>query len=381
MVLRDQLPLTVIHSLQLDEFLPPINRWTRGGMLLLLSLFVGTMGAAAVIEYNVTVQAGATIRPVQDVSLVQAATNGIIQQVFVQENQPIQQGEVLAEFGGVQRSRLRNLQARRDRLQAFLQQYEVQNADIDTTLKALERDIFVKAKSLAATVEPVDSDLAKLLNTLPNTLPNTLVEGALEQLKQTAPADAQRLTTQRDRLLQQRTGLTNQIQLDRLSFQELNAAIDQQVIQSPISGTLFKLALRNAGQSVKQGESVAQIVPDKVPLVIKARVAAQDISQVEIGQPAQIRVSAYPYPEYGTLPGIVQTIAPDVIASNVISPTDGTNSTSYYEVTMQPERSYFVKGDRRYPLQPGMEARADIISRQETILQAFLRRLRLWSDA
>jgi HlyD family secretion protein len=265
---------------------------------------------------------------------------------------------------------LRNLQARRDRLQAFLQQYEVQNAEIDTTLRALERDILVKVTSLSTAVNQAAVNQAKL--------PNKLIDGTLEQLRQTAPADAQRFASQRDRLLQQRTGLTNQIQLDRLSLQQLNAAIDQQVIQSPMSGTILKLALRNSGQTVRQGEIVAQIVPNNVPLVIKARVVAQDISQVKIGQPAQIRVSAYPYPDYGTLPGTVQTIAPDVIA-----PTDGiTHSTApYYEVTIQPERPYFAKGDRRYPLQPGMEARADIISRQETVLQAFLRRLRLWSDA
>ncbi|MEX0268230.1 HlyD family efflux transporter periplasmic adaptor subunit [Leptolyngbyaceae cyanobacterium UHCC 1019] len=372
MALQDQPPLTAIYSLQLDEFLPPIHRWTRVGTLLLLGLFVGAMGAAAMVEYNVTVQAVATIRPVQDISLVQAATTGIVQQVLVKENQPVRQGDILAELGGLERSRLRNLQVRRDRLQAFLHQYEGQNTEAEVALKALESAILVKANFLFAAVDQTNSDSAKL----PNTAPNTAIDGVLEQLKQTAPAEAQAFVNQRDRLLQQRTGLSNQIQLDRTSLQQLNAAIDQQVIQSPINGIILQLALRHSGQTVRQGENVAQIVPAKVPLVIKAQVAAQDISQVEIGQSAQIRVSAYPYPEYGTLPGTVQTIAPDVIV-----PPNGTNSMApYYEVTLQPERPYFAKGDRRYPLQPGMEARADIISRQETILQAFLRKLRLWSD-
>ncbi|PZV06989.1 MAG: secretion protein HlyD [Leptolyngbya sp.] len=368
MATSDQQNSPMIHPLQLDEFLPPMTRWTQVGTLLLVGLFVGALSAAAVVEYNVTVQAVATIRPVQDVIIVQSATNGTIQQVLVQENQPIRQGEVIAEFGVLERSRLRNLQARRDRLQAFLQQYEVQNATVAASFKALESDILVKATTLSSAV---DQTIANQAN-----LPNVGIDGALEQLKQTSPTAAQMFINQRDRLLQQRTGLTNQIQLDRTSLQQLNAAIDQQVIQSPMSGTILKLALRNSGQTVRQGEIVAQIVPNTVPLVIKARVATQDISQVEIGQPAQIRVSAYPYTDYGTLRGTVQAIAPDVI------PTDDRNSTApYYEVTIQLERPYFAKGDRRYPLQPGMEARADIISRQETVLQAFLRRLRLWNDA
>lgn len=63
MTTRDQPSLTGIHPLQLDEFLPPLNRWTQLGTLLLVGLFVGAMSAAAVVEYNVTVQAVANVRP------------------------------------------------------------------------------------------------------------------------------------------------------------------------------------------------------------------------------------------------------------------------------------------------------------------------------
>jgi HlyD family secretion protein len=362
MAMLDRQNSTSLHPLQLDEFLPAPDRWTQLGVLLLFGLFLGAMGAAAVVDYNVTVQAVASIRPLQDLSIVQAATSGTVQQVLVQENQPIQQGGVIAELDGLERSRLRSLQTRRDRLQKFLQQYETQVNEVAENLKALEREILAKTKSFP-TGEPVSNQV------LPS---NGAIETGLERLKQTALVESQGLTARRDRLLQQRMGLTNQIELDRAALQQLNKAINQQVIQSPIDGIVLKLSLRHSGQTVQQGETLAQIVPNTVPLVVKARVAVQDISQVEIGQLAQIRVSAYPYSDYGLLNGTVQAIAPDVIP-----PMNGSSSAnSYYEVTIQPERSYFAKGDRRYPLQPGMEARADIISRSETVLQAFWRKLR-----
>jgi multidrug efflux pump subunit AcrA (membrane-fusion protein) len=96
-------------------------------------------------------------------------------------------------------------------------------------------------------------------------------------------------------------------------------------------------------------------------------------------------VSTYPYPDYGTLNGAVRAIAPDTI-------TPQSNNASavapYYEVTIQPERFYLVKGkplrDRfashQYPIQPGMEVTADITSREETVLTFILRKARLLTD-
>jgi multidrug efflux pump subunit AcrA (membrane-fusion protein) len=52
----------------------------------------------------------------------------------------------------------------------------------------------------------------------------------------------------------------------------------------------------------------------------------------------------------------------------------------YYEITIQPQRPYLVKGEHQYPIQPGMEVAADIISREETVLTFILRKVRLLTD-
>ncbi len=175
------------------------------------------------------------------------------------------------------------------------------------------------------------------------------------------------------------------------------------MIRAPVDGTILKLDLRNPGQTVRPGEFIAQIAPGDAPLVVKARIAAQDISKVktckaekikncEEGK-VQLRFSAYPYPDYGTLKGAVRAIAPDAITSQgsgtgassqdsgtgASSQSSGTGASSY-EVTIQPERSYLVKGSQQYPIQSGMEVTADIISREETVLTFMLRRARLLTD-
>ncbi|MDX2242310.1 MAG: HlyD family efflux transporter periplasmic adaptor subunit [Leptolyngbyaceae cyanobacterium bins.302] len=316
----------VLPPLQEDEFLPPMSRWITVGALLLVGMLAGGVALASLIRYNITVQAIATVRPVDEVSVVQATAAGTIQRILVQENQPVQPGDVIAELGAVDRSRLAKLQARRQQLQNYIQQYQTQTEQIDQKLQAL---------------------------------------------------NPQNTAEQRDRFQQQKQSLIRQIRYDQETLQAIEQELGKWVIAVPIKGILFKLELRNPGQTVQPGDVVAQIVPSHASLIVKARVGVQDISQVEVGQLAQLRISAYPYPDYGILSGTVQAIAPDVAV--VREPTTGI-TTSYYEILIQPDQPYLTKGDRQYPLQPGMEARVDIISRQETAMQSFLRKLRLWAD-
>jgi multidrug efflux pump subunit AcrA (membrane-fusion protein) len=333
------------QSLNPDEFLPPIRRWTTLGTIALLSVFGASIAIAATVRYNLTVQAPGIVRPLGDIRLVQASRGGTLAQVVVQENQAVQRGDVIAELvpdaslaTGGDRPPLADLKNRQQQLQAYIQQYENRRAYIDAQLQT-----------------------------------EALDEG------------------NRDRLLQQRTALETQLAYDQKALQTVETDLSRWVIQAPMDGTILRLIAAAPGRPIQPGDEIAQLVPQQVPLVIKAQVAAQDISRVQQGQAVVLRVSAYPYPDYGTLNGTVQTIAPDVTAPNALparagglvgQPTEflGGLASPYYTVVIQTERSALQRGDRTYPLQPGMEVKADIIAEQETVLQTFLRQLRLWSD-
>ena len=136
--------------------------------------------------------------------------------------------------------------------------------------------------------------------------------------------------------------------------------------------------------------SLVQIVPTDAPQILKAAVASENQSKLKIGQKVQMRFSACPYPDYGTLNGKVQAISPDAIAPQ----NNGTNASmsnantspkaavpgAFYEVTIEPETLVLGKGKNQCHIQLGMEGRVDIISREETVLQFFLRKARLMSD-
>lgn len=211
----------------------------------------------------------------------------------------------------------------------------------------------------------------------PSAAPVAIAQERIAQEKAKGEATLATLKKEREALIQRRIEIQNYTLRDRQELQQLETELTKNIVRSPVDGTILKLNLRNSGQIVKSGSAIAQIAPNQAALVVKARVAAQDIGKIALGQKSLMRVSAYPYPDYGVLEGKVNAIAPDAMTSQTGSVGA---ATPYYEVTIQPEKTYLVKRDRvihQYPIQPGMEITADIISQEETVLTFILRKARL----
>lgn len=185
-------------------------------------------------------------------------------------------------------------------------------------------------------------------------------------------------------LLQQRLEIQKQLTNSRQDLIQTEIDLQKSVIRAPITGTLLQLKLRNPGQVIQPSEAVAQITPLDALLQIKAFVPAQDINKVEPGQKVQMQVSACPYPDYGTLKGIVTNVAPDILPVTPTNQTQNYTTTNSlvngYEVTVEPETLYVGTSEHKCYLQPGMQGRLDIISREETVMQFILRKARLVTD-
>ncbi|MDJ0518639.1 MAG: HlyD family efflux transporter periplasmic adaptor subunit [Trichodesmium sp. MO_231.B1] len=349
-----------LQPLESDEFLPPMSRWNKiGGMFL-----VGTFGAAialmSVVKYNPTVRTEAIARPTGDVRIVQALTEGKVDSIDVNENQAVQMGDPIARIDESALNRQKN------QLQEKIKQCDIELEQINQQLAALEVQII-------ATAKPQTFQQSRSTTLANKKIDESSIESAILQLSQSLPTVAQQFAKDRRDLIVKRTELIKELTAGNRELEQINIKLDNSVISAPANGTILKLSLRNPGQTVESGAAIAQIVPSNTPLVFKGRVTAADIARVKVGQPVQIRISAYPFPDYGILKGTVSSISPDAIAPEVLQ-------EAYYEVTIEPEKPYLVKGDRQYPIQPGMEGRADIISSQETVLTFALRKVRLLTD-
>lgn len=187
-------------------------------------------------------------------------------------------------------------------------------------------------------------------------------------------------------LIKQRIEIEKQLERDTSELKQVEIELAQTTITATADGTISQINLRNSGQTVRAGEEVVQIVPSNAVQVIKAAIASEDKSKLKLGQQVQMRVSACPYPDYGTLNGKVQAISPDALAPQKNTKNEETTTPkasapgAFYEVTIEPKTLVLGKGKNLCHIQLGMEGRAEIISREETVLRFFLRKARLIAD-
>ncbi|MEG4282382.1 HlyD family efflux transporter periplasmic adaptor subunit [Microcoleus sp. A006_D1] len=355
-----------------DQFLPPVSRWTTLGGILMVATFGGAIALASVTKYSATVKADAIVRPAGEVRLVQAATEGTVESIAVSENQTVKAGDAIAVINA---SLLGN---QKKQFQETVTQSQTATDQINRQLRDLENQILASAQ-----FQSIQSA---------NSAAQELVESAIVKIATSQPDVAERLGRSRRVLLVKRSSIQQQLIQAKKELNQIESKLENSAIRAPADGTILKLEVRNIGQTVQAGSAIAQIVPSDVPLVIKAKVTSQDIARIQIGQPVQIRISALPFPDYGTLKGTVSEIAPDAIAPQ----NPGNNlGTAYYEVAIKPQQTYLTKLNstsgqffgkpqtnvpRQYSIQSGMEGRADIITGQETVLTFMLRKARLLTD-
>ena len=188
------------------------------------------------------------------------------------------------------------------------------------------------------------------------------------------------LNREREALVQQRIKISQQLKQDNHELNQVEIDLSQTNITATVDGIISQLALRNTNQTVRIGEQVAEIVPSNAPLQIKAKVAPKDIGKLQLNQEVQMRVSACPYPDYGTLKGKVNKISADAISPKTNSHESAKAMRTFYEVTIEPDSIILGKSNNQCTLQLGMEGRADIITREETVLKFLLRKARLITD-
>ncbi|MBE9192394.1 HlyD family efflux transporter periplasmic adaptor subunit [Gloeocapsopsis crepidinum LEGE 06123] len=479
----EQLP-----TISSNEFLPRINPWAITGGGFIVVILGGGVILASVLEYNVAVKAPGAIRPAGELRLVEAAFEGTVEQIAVEENQVVKRGDTIVRIDDSRlqtqksqlQSRIRQIQLQ---LSKFYTQIEELQAQVEAQTRLINRNIVAaqaelrgvernyqdqttkvqadlaeaqaslelarvqlerlqQEKVLTATVEEAQAALQvarvqrdRLLQVLQsgaisrnlfeereqavksaqakleqakastaNLLEEKQQDLRLAQLKLTRyktainPSDApiviatERIKQERAKgeatlaalnkelqvLLQQQLELQTQLKHSQKELQQLEHDLTRSLVRAPISGTVLKLNLRNSEQVVQPGEAIAYIAPVNAPLLIKAQVPIPDIDKVKTGQKVQMQVSACPYPDYGTLNGVVKTIAPDILP--VASNQANSPSLPIYEVSIEPQTLVMENGSSRCQLQPGMNGNASIISRKETIMKFIFRKARFISN-
>jgi hemolysin D len=150
-------------------------------------------------------------------------------------------------------------------------------------------------------------------------------------------------------------------------------------LRAPVAGTVQQLVVATIGGVVQPAQPLMIVVPDGAEIEVEANVLNKDVGFVREGQPVRVKLEAFPFTDYGLVPGIVEGISRDAID---LSQSNGQAQRDDKNRPIQPglvyaarirllETSIRIRG-RSQALGPGLSVQAEIKTGERRIIQYLL---------
>ncbi|EHJ58691.1 MULTISPECIES: HlyD family type I secretion periplasmic adaptor subunit [Novosphingobium] len=161
--------------------------------------------------------------------------------------------------------------------------------------------------------------------------------------------------------LNERSEITTKIAVNEETIKGAEARLERNELRAPATGYINDVQVTTVGGFVNAGEKLMQIVPVGEKLLVEARVDPKDIAFIKVGDPANVKVTAYDFSIYGGLTGRVRNISADSIYDDV-------ERKAYYSVMVETDKAFIVKNGTRLPIMPGMICDVEIVTGRKSIL-------------
>ncbi|MFM8342391.1 MAG: HlyD family type I secretion periplasmic adaptor subunit [Methylomonas sp.] len=139
---------------------------------------------------------------------------------------------------------------------------------------------------------------------------------------------------------------------------------DQLVITAPIDGTVQQLSIHTIGGVVPAAEPLMQIVPQQASVEFEAFIENKDVGFIEEGQTAEIKIDAFEYTKYGTVPAKVTHVSRDAIEDE--------KKGLIYSVRVGLNQSSIQVRDKSVALSPGMSGSVEIKTGTRRVIEYVL---------
>ena len=135
-------------------------------------------------------------------------------------------------------------------------------------------------------------------------------------------------------------------------------------ITAPVDGTVQQLTVHTVGAAVPAAQPLMLIVPRQGPIEVQAFLEDKDIGFVHEGQHAAVKIDAFDYTKFGTIPATVTLVSRDAIQDK--------KKGLVYSVMLTLDRSTVNVDGRDLPLSDGMAVSAEIKTGSRRVIEYIL---------
>ncbi|MEZ5753495.1 MAG: HlyD family efflux transporter periplasmic adaptor subunit [Paracoccaceae bacterium] len=344
------------------------------------------------------VRAPGQVIPSSRPQIIQNLEGGILAELNVSEGDTVEAGQILARLHGTQyqstvddlTDQIAALDVRRLRLEAEIAGAEdfTPPADLATRvpdivaseralLAARRADLHARVQGARAILVQAEEEEGMIRRMADRGLAPEIEWTRAEKARADARARLDEIITQTD-LSRADDYAKAQAELASLR-QRLKLGQDQlsrTTLTAPMRGIVNRIAVTTIGGVVRPGEEILQIIPLDSGLFIEAKVKPADIATLREGQPATIKLSAYDYTIWGTLPATVTFVSADTFRDERTR-----DAEPHYRVTLRVDLAELTDRQKGLSIRPGMQAEVEFQTGGKTILSYLTKPLWRGSEA
>lgn len=413
----------------------PPSPHTRIVSALVVSLAVIAGFWAFTSRTDIIVSAQGEIVPAGRVKVVQAAAQGVVREILVDDGQVVDEGAALIKFDSTSiKAEETQLAIRRDqalltvqRLRAELGEPVEIGGGVDLPPPAIEteeglyeanRELFLETVSqlehkrdearagreitlrqidkLKARIDHLESRLVRTrVQAEAGLIPGREVDDMEFELnearkelaifKERLQETAIRINAARKKIQSARTERNGRLYQTLTEAEYELKSIEQdliktrrrgayQVLRAPVSGIVQQLNVHTIGAVVQRGEKLLVVVPEDAGLQMDARILNKDVGFVDAEQPARVKVDAFEFTRYGHIDGRLQWVGSDAVV-------DEEKGTVYpARISLASMSMQNRVGGKDATVVPGMRATADIVIGERRLIEYFIAPLLRYKD-
>jgi adhesin transport system membrane fusion protein len=351
---------------------------------LMLAALAVALAWAAFAQVDIVAKAPARVVPEGREQVIASLEGGILRELLVREGQVVAKGQPLALLDPTRvEAQQAEGQTRRSALQATVIRLTAEVAgkapefpdELPAAVVESEMDSYAaRQRSLSEAVSAQQRSIALLGREL-GVAESMSSKGLMSEV------EVMRLKRQANELQLQVAERGNRFRQDAQAElvkarNELALLVEQMVVRddamrrstlvSPVKGIVKVVRHHTPGGIVAPGATVMEVVPIADSVLIEARVQPADIGFVRVGQPVEIKLSAYEYTIFGALKGRVEVLSPDALGDPERAAQPG---GTWYRALVRADVAGLEHRGQLLPVMPGMAGSAEIRTGQRSVMR------------
>ncbi len=319
-------------------------KWAQTFVLAMLLLGSGAITAGFLVRIDEVVSVKGKLEPNSGTIEVKTPAGGLISNVYVKEGEAVSTGQTLVSFD------TRNAA---ERIRLFESQLNELILSQKSTFSAMQSRKQTIRRSYLTNVDILERMRPLLLSgAVTRNMVLAQEDKALSFKAELSQIDEE-IAVMQSKNRQAQSELKAQLVLAKIQEQ-------YEIVKAPMNGIIFQLKASPQGV-LNPSEPILKIIPQD-GLQANVYITNKDIGYVKIGQEANIRVDAFDYSKFGSIPAKVQSIGADVL------PPDAEFSGYRFPLSLSLSQYFLEAGEIKIPLRSGLAVTANIRLRDKRLI-------------